>query len=75
MAQRLTPISRNKLIQRFKKLGWEGPFKGSKHDTMYKDGVAITIPNNHRSEEISVGLLRTILNHAGVSREDWFQAR
>jgi len=75
MAQRLTPISRVKLIQRFKNLGWEGPFKGSKHETMYKDGVAITIPNNHRSEEISVGLLRTILRSADLSRDEWFQAR
>ncbi len=75
MGQRLAPISRVRLIQRFKDLGWEGPFKGSKHDTMYKDGVAITIPNNHRSEDISVGLLRTILRNAGVSREEWFQSR
>ena len=75
MSQKLAPISRVKLIQRFKNLGWEGPFKGSKHDTMYKDGVAITIPNNHRSEDISVGLLRTILRNAGISREKWIQSR
>lgn len=75
MAQRLTPISRVKLIQRFKNLGWEGPYKGSKHDTMYKGGMAITIPNHHRSEVISVGLLRAILRNAGISREEWFQAR
>ena len=31
MGQRLAPISRVRLIQRFKNLGWEGPFKGSSH--------------------------------------------
>jgi len=32
MTRKLTPVTRHDLIKRFKKLGWDGPRRGSNHD-------------------------------------------
>ncbi len=56
MGERLVPLSRTKLIRRFKDLGWSRPHRGRRHDTMYKEGRRpLTIPNNH-SGDVSKGL-------------------
>ena len=72
---RLTPIHRRDFIKRLRKLGWEGPFAGGKHDFMSKGEFNLPIPNPHGSGEISVGKLKEILNEIGVSRQDWINAR
>ena len=51
MGERLVPLSRTKLIRRFKDLGWNGPHRGRRHDTMHKAGQRpLTIPNNHSGD-------------------------
>jgi len=44
------PIKRKELIHYLKKLGFEGPYSGGKHQFMVKDKLTLTIPNPHKSE-------------------------
>lgn len=75
MSNKLTPFSRRELIQRLKKLGFEGPFPGSKHDVMAGDDDSVVIPNSHRGEAISVDLLIKVLRQAGISRGEWLESK
>ena len=70
MSYRLVPVTRTNLIKRMRKLGWEGPISGTKHDFMVKGRHKVRIPNPHRGE-IGVDLLDTVLKQAGISREEW----
>jgi len=66
------PIKRKDLIRNLKKLGFEGPFSGGKHQFMLKDKLRLTLPNPHK-QEISPSLLLKILKQAQISREAWEQ--
>ena len=68
----LAPVSRRELIQRLRKLGFEGPYTGGRHVFMLRGSQRLIIPNPHR-EEISVDLLRRILKQALISREKWLE--
>ena len=70
---RLSPISRSDLIKRLRVIGWEGPFAGKRHQHMHKGSITLIIPNPHKSGEIGVGLLKEILDQAGISREAWLK--
>jgi predicted RNA binding protein YcfA (HicA-like mRNA interferase family) len=67
---RLTPVSRRELIRRLKRLGFEGPYTGGRHEFILQGNCRLILPNPHRGD-ISVDLLRRILRMAGVSREEW----
>ncbi|MCK9565734.1 MAG: type II toxin-antitoxin system HicA family toxin [Methanothrix sp.] len=67
---KLIPIPRRELIRRLRKLGFAGPYPGSDHDYMVRDGVYVSIPNPHGSD-ISVKLLSIILKQGKVSRDEW----
>lgn len=64
------PIKRRKLIQNFKKLGFEGPYSGGNHQFMVKGQTRIVIPNPHKGD-ISRALLSKVLQQAGIDRKDW----
>ena len=63
-------ISWRKLVQNFRKLGFEGPYSGGKHLFMKKDSLKIHIPSKHKSD-ISVGLVKGILRQAGIDGKEW----
>jgi len=65
------PISRRKLIQRFRDLGFSGPFSGGRHSFMVKGELKVRIPNPHKGSDISDSLLNEILRQAGIKRKDW----
>ncbi|HEX4965938.1 MAG TPA: type II toxin-antitoxin system HicA family toxin [Thermoanaerobaculia bacterium] len=67
---RIGPISRRELIRRLRRLGFEGPFTGGRHEFMARREIRLAIPNPHR-QEISADLLTRILRQAGVAREEW----
>ena len=67
---RLNPVSRKELIERLRRLGFEGPLSGGKHFYMLKGQIRLTVPNPHK-QTISVDLLVRILRQAGISREEW----
>jgi len=71
---KLSPIKWKEFVQRFRTLGFEGPFSGGKHPYMIKDNLVLRIPNPHR-QEIGPDLLSRILRQAKVSRREWEQTK
>ncbi len=57
-------------MPKWRALDFEGPFSGGKHEFMVRGAVVVTIPNPHRSD-ISIGLLKLVLEQAGVGRREW----
>jgi len=66
------PIKRKALIRNLKKLGFEGPYTGGKHQFMLRHDIRLAIPNPHKSD-ISQDFLARILRQAGIDREEWEQ--
>ncbi len=66
------PIKRRDLIRNLRKLGFEGPYTGGKHQYMVRGEVKLVLPNPHQSD-ISRDLLARILRQAGITREEWEQ--
>ena len=63
-------ISWRKLVQNFRKLGFDGPYSGGKHQFMEKDFFKIHIPSKHKGN-ISVGLVNEILRQADIDKKKW----
>ena len=66
------PISRKDLVRYLRKMGFDGPYSGGKHQFMIKGDVTLTIPNPHKGD-IGRELLARILRQAGISRKEWEQ--
>lgn len=64
------PLSRRDFIRYLRRLGFEGPYSGGKHQYMVRDKTRLVLPNPHRGD-IGRGLLSKILAQAGVSRTTW----
>jgi predicted RNA binding protein YcfA (HicA-like mRNA interferase family) len=69
------PVSRDELLRRLRNLGFVGPVSGGKHPYMIRGSHRLTVPNVHGSKEIDDALLRRILRQAGISMEEFDQAR
>lgn len=67
----MKPTTREELIKRFRKLGYQGPYSGAKHQFMKKGQQKIHIPNPHRGKDIHVSLLKEILKQAEIDEEKW----
>lgn len=66
----LKPVKRKELIRRLRRLGFEGPHSGGKHEYMVKGNLRLALPNPHQGD-IGIDLLVRILRQANVTREDW----
>jgi len=71
---KLSPVSWQIFVKKLRSCGFDGPYQEGKHPYMLKRNISITIPNPHDGQ-ISVDLLRRILNQAGISRTDWMKLR
>ena len=69
---RLVPVSRVEMVRRLKKLGFEGPFPGKRHQHLIRGTTLVIIPNPHHGQDISADLIAEILRKAKISREEWF---
>ena len=63
-------VSWKKLVQKFRALGFGGPFSGGRHLFMAKGAMKVRIPNLHRGD-ISRHLVAEILRQAGIALEEW----
>jgi predicted RNA binding protein YcfA (HicA-like mRNA interferase family) len=72
--QRLTPLKPGDVIKKLRKIGFGGPFPGGKHIRMVnlKTGKVIPIPV-HKGKEVSIGLIKEIINEIGISRKEWIE--
>ena len=66
----LGPISRRDLVRHLRRLGFEGPYSGGKHQFMVRGELTLRVPNPHRSD-VGKELLSRILRQAGIDREEW----
>lgn len=66
-------ISWRKLVQKFRKFGFDGPYSGGRHLFMTKNEFKIHIPNPHK-KDISKHLISEILRQAGITPEEWDRA-
>jgi predicted RNA binding protein YcfA (HicA-like mRNA interferase family) len=67
---RFGPIHRIDFIFFLRRMGFEGPYAGGKHQIMQKGMQTIRVPNPHRGD-ISTGLLARILRDSGIDRAEW----
>lgn len=65
--------SERDLVEKLKRLGFEGPVNGRKHKKMTRDGKAVMIPHGGAHLDIRARLLFNILRQAGVTKEEWRQ--
>jgi len=66
-------ISWRRLVQKFRRLGFDGPYSGGRHLFMVKGAFKLRIPNPH-SSDISAALMSEILRQSGISNEEWNDA-
>jgi len=64
-------ISRRELVRKLRRLGFDGPFSGGRHQFMIRGSLKLRIPNPHAGKDIHVSLLREILRQAGISADEW----
>ena len=69
---RLVPLKPQEVIRKLVRLGFDGPYPGGRHQRMVnlKTGKVIPVPF-HKGCDVSIGLIREIINEVGISREDW----
>ena len=61
------------MIQKFQRLGFDGPYSGGRHLFMVKSKLKIRIPNPHQGD-VSKYLITEILRQAEISPEEWGDA-
>ena len=64
------PIKRKELIHYLRRLEFEGPFSGGRHQLMQRGDITLRIPNPHQ-DDIGRELLSRVLRQAGITREEW----
>ena len=71
---RWTPCKRREFVRRLRRLGFDGPFTGTRHQFLVYQEHRLAIPSN---EEYSVPQLRMMLREAGgilrreIALEEW----
>ena len=64
------PIKRSALIRYLRRLGFDGPYSGGRHQFLVKGDLKLHIPNPHHGD-VSRSLLSRILRQAGIERDEW----
>ncbi|MFH1929674.1 MAG: type II toxin-antitoxin system HicA family toxin [Chloroflexota bacterium] len=71
---RLTPLRPRMVFRKLRRLGFVGPIPGGRHSRMVhpQTGQIIPVPV-HQGKDISVGLIRQIIQEVGITREEWIE--
>jgi len=57
-------------VRYLRKLGFEGPYAGGKHQFMVRGTTTVRLPNPHQGD-VGKELLTRVLRQAGVDRSEW----
>lgn len=69
---KLVPLKPEEIVKKLRKLGFVGPVPGGRHKRMVNLQTKKIIPIPfHKGRDVSVGLVREIINEVGISREKW----
>lgn len=71
---KLTPLKPQEIVRKLRRLGFEGPIPGGKHQRMVRPdtGQIIPIPVHH-GRDVGVGLIRRIIQELGINRDEWLR--
>jgi len=69
----IKPVTWKELVRKLRRLGFDGPYSGGRHPYMIKGKLVLTVPNPHRGD-IGIELLKRILQQAGISKSECFEA-
>ena len=69
----INPISRKELISKLKALGFEGPFRATRHQYLIKGNYKIFIPNPHGGKYIGTPLLKKIIKQIGITQDKFIK--
>ena len=69
----INPISRKKLISKLKTLGFEGPFRATRHQYLIQGMHKIFIPNPHGGKDIGIPLVKKIIRQIGITQEEFIK--
>lgn len=64
------PISRAQPVASRRRLGFQGSYPGSKHQSMVREAGRLRIPNPHRGD-VGRDLLARLLRQAAIPRDEW----
>ena len=67
----INPISRKELISKLKALGFEGPFRATRHQYMIKGKHKIFVPNPHGGKDIGIPLIKKIMRQLGIEQDEF----
>ena len=71
---KLKPLKSKIVIKKLSKLGFIGPIPGGKHSRMVNLQTKKIVPIPiHGNKDISVGLIREIINEINISRDQWIK--
>jgi predicted RNA binding protein YcfA (HicA-like mRNA interferase family) len=71
----LRPCSRREFVRKLRALGYSGPFAGGNHQFMSKTGaLSVRVPNPHGGSDISISLIKRILQISSINQQDWENA-
>ena len=71
---KLKPLKSKEVIKKLSKLGFVGPIAGGKHVRMVNLETKKIIPVPvHKGKDVGIGLIRAIINEAGISRDEWIR--
>ena len=66
----LKPISRKELIKKLRKLSFDGPYSGGKHQFMKCGEAKIFIPNPH-GKDIGLVIISQIIKQLNISQKEF----
>lgn len=69
---KITPLSRREFLKKLKKMGFEGPYSGGRHEYYRKNQQKIFVPNPH-GKDLGVLIIREIIKQIGVHPEDFYK--
>lgn len=64
------PVSRRGVIEKLRKLGFDGPYVATRHQFMLKSKHKIFIPNPH-GKDIGVPIIAQIIKQVGLTTKEW----